>query len=139
MTLTPRFRLLVRGLAPAALLLLLVTPRNMTAQTANQDHIVTSQALDQQLATSSATRQQNIETLQKLMETPAARKAMQDAKVDPEQVKNAIPTLSNDELANLSARAHRAQHDFAAGFIGPGLFTILILVVILIIIVIVVH
>ena len=33
---------------------------------------------------------------------PEAQKAMHDAKVDPAQVKNAIPTLSDQELANLS-------------------------------------
>jgi Flp pilus assembly protein TadB len=139
MKLRPIFRLLLRGLAPAALLLAFATPRTITAQAADQDHVVSSQALDQQLANSSATRQQNIETLQKLMETPTAQKAMHDAKVDPQQVKSAIPTLSDDELANLSARANNAQHDLAAGYIGPGLFTIIILAVIVIIIIIVIH
>jgi CHASE3 domain sensor protein len=139
MKLTSTFRLLLRGLAPAALLLAFAAPMAIHAQATNQDHVVSSQALDQQLTTSSATRQQNIETLQKLMETPTAQKAMHDAKVDPQQVKTAIPTLSDDELANLSARVNHAQHDLAAGYIGPGLFTIIILVVILIIIVIVIH
>ena len=133
------FRRLLKGLAPAALLLALLAPRTLLAQAAEQDHVVPSQALDQQLANSSATRQQNIDTLQKLLETPAAQKAMHDAKVDPQQVKSAIPTLSSDELANLSARANKAQSDLAAGYIGPGLFTVIIIAIIVIIIIIVVH
>jgi hypothetical protein len=150
MKLNPTLRFVLRGLAPAALLLAFAAPGTATAQTntsqtttsqanAGQDHVVSSQALDQQLTTNSATRQQNVETLQKLMETPTAQKAMHDAKVNPEQVKSAIPTLSNDELANLSARVNKAQSDLAAGHIGPGLFTIVILVVIVVIIIIVVK
>ena len=140
MKLQSTYRLILRGLAPAALLLAFAAPRMATAQAnTTQDHVVSSQALDQQLTTTSATRQQNIETLQKLMDTPTAQKAIRDAKVDPQQVKSAIPTMSNDELANLSARVHKAQNDLAAGHIGPGLFTIVILVVILIIIIIVIK
>lgn len=140
MKLKSTYRLIVRGLAPAALLLAFAAPRMATAQaSATQDHVVSSQALDQQLTTTSATRQQNIETLQKLMDTPTAQKAIRDAKVDPQQVKSAIPTLSNDELANLSARVHKAQNDLSAGYIGPGLFTIIILVVVLIIIIVVIK
>jgi len=133
-------RLVLRGLAPAALLLAFAAPRIATAQAgATEDHVVSSQALDQQLTANSATRQQNIDTLQKLMDTTTAQKAMHDAKVDPQQVKSAIPTMSNDELANLAARVNHAQSDLAAGHIGPGLFTILILAVVLIIIIIVIK
>lgn len=145
MTFSSTFRRVLRGIAPAAMLVALMAPHTIAAQTANQnanatpDHVVSSQMLNQQLTDSSATRRQNIDTLQKLLDTPTAQKAMHDAKVDPQQVKTAIPTLSDQELANLSARVTHAQHDFAAGYIGPGLFTILILVVVLIIIVLVVH
>lgn len=134
---------LVRTLVPLALLLALVCYPQARAQTAesasNQDHIVSSQALQHQAANSAETRQKNIQVLTELLKTPTAQKAMHDAKVDPVQVKNAIPTLSDDELANLSGRVTKAQSDFSAGFIGIGLFTIIILVVILIIIVAVIH
>lgn len=150
MTLTSTLRLLLRGLAPAALLLAFAAPRAIVAQAADQpanqaatasdqDHVVSSQALDQQLTDSSATRQKNIDTLRHLLDRPEAQKAMHDAKVDPVQVRNAIPNLSDQDLAKLSARATHAQQDFAAGHIGPGLFTIIILAIIAIIIIIVIH
>lgn len=151
MTLTSTFRLLLRGLAPVALLLAFLAPRAVVAQTAghptataaaqaeDQDHIVPAQALDQQLVASSATRQKNIDTLQQLLARPEAQKAMHDAKVDPVQVKNAIPNLSDEDLAKLSARANNAQQEFAAGHIGPSLFTIIIIAIIVIIILIVIH
>ena len=143
MTRTSTLKTILRGLAPAALLLAFVAPQAATAQAAapaaDQDHIVSAQALDQQVAASSADRQKNIDTLQQLLKVPEAQKAMHDAKVDPAQVKNAIPNLSDQELANLSSRATHAQQDFAAGHIGTGLFTIIVLAIIVIIIIIVVH
>jgi hypothetical protein len=134
---------LVRGLAPIALLLAFLCPTRAKAQSADpasdQDHIVSSQALQQQVANSAQNRQKNIDTLTELLKTPIAQKAIHDAKVDPVQVKNGIPTLSDAELANLAGRVTKAQSDLSAGVLGIGLFTIIILVVILIIIVAVIH
>lgn len=134
-----RSRVLLFAIAPLAMLGSLMCSAHANAQAVDQDHIVSSQALDHQVVNSAATRQKNIDTLTNLLGTPTAQKAMHDAKVDPVQVKNAIPTLSDDELANLSGRVTKAQSDFSAGIIGVGLFTIIILVVILIIIVAVIH
>lgn len=136
------FRHILKIAAPMALFAALSLPAHSNAQaatTSNQDHIVSSQALQQQVETSSATRQKNIDILNQFVATPTAVKAMHDAKVDPQQVKTAIPTLSNQDLANLASRATNAQQEFAAGHIGPGLFTVIVLAIIVIIIVIVVH
>lgn len=134
-------KLLTRIAAPAALMAALAVPMSSHAQatTTNNDHLVTPQAMQQQVQDSSAARQKNINVLNKLIESPTAQKAMHDAKVDPMQVKSAIPSLSDHDLANLSARATKAQNDFSAGYIGPGLFTVIVLAIILIIIVIVIH
>ncbi len=138
-------KFLIRSLALLGLLAAFVCPPHTAAQTAvalqagEQDHIVTPQALQQQAVQVTATRQKNIDTLTNLLGTPTAQKAMHDAKVDPVQVKNAIPTLSDDELANLSGRVTKAQSDLSAGILGTGMFTLIILVVILIIIVIAIR
>jgi hypothetical protein len=135
----PRFRFLLFAIAPLALLISVMCSTRASAQAVDQDHIVSSQALDQQVVTSSATRQKNIDTLTNMLTMPVAQKAMHDAKVDPVQVKNAIPTLSDEELANLSGRVTKAQSDFAAGILGVGLLTLIILVIILVIVVSIVH
>jgi hypothetical protein len=132
-------KLVVRRAAPLALLAALSSPARVTAQATPDDHIVSSQALQRQVVNSAATRQTNIDTLTNMLTTPMAQKAMHDAKVDPVQVKNAIPTLSDNELANLAGRVTKAQSDFAAGFMGIGLFTLIILLVIVIIVVAAVH
>ncbi|MGA8531222.1 MAG: hypothetical protein WB622_16010, partial [Acidobacteriaceae bacterium] len=89
--------------------------------------------LQQQVQTATAARQQNIDTLNHFLATPTAEKAMKDAKIDPAQVRNAVPTLSNAELANLSARAAHAQSQFAAGGLTTLALTLIILAIVLII------
>ncbi len=131
--------LVVRAVVPAALMVLLSCPSDLFAQAVSQDHIVSSQTLQQQIETSSATRQRDIATLTTFMSTPIAERTMRDARIDPVQVQKAIPTLSDRELANLSTRAADAQQKFSAGVLGIGLLSLIILVLAVIIIVAIVH
>lgn len=135
--------LLLRGILPAAFAFLLVNPTAGVAQSASQnhpqDHLVSPQALQQQVQSASETRQQNIRTVTDFLSTPIAEHAMRDAHYDPVQVRTAIPTLSDQELANLASRSADAQQKFAAGYIGQGLLTLIIVCVVIIIIVAIVH
>jgi hypothetical protein len=130
--------LFVQAAVPAVLIVLLSYPASLLAQSPDE-HIVSSQTLQQNLQTSSAARQINIQTLTNFMSTPTAEKAMRDAKIDPVQVQKAIPTLSDHELADLSARATDTQQKFSAGVLGVGLLTLIIIVIAVIIIVAIVH
>lgn len=123
-------RLITRSLAFAALPLLLAASPAVRAQ---GTHVVSPMQMQQQVQTATTTRQQNIDTLNQFLATPTANKAMRDAKIDPAQVKNAIPTLSDAELANLSARAAHAQSQFAAGSLSTLAIALIILAVVLII------
>lgn len=131
--------LVLRGIIPAALAFLLVNPTAGTAQSTTQDHLVSPQVLQQQVQSASETRQQNIRTVTDFLSTPIAEHAMRDAHYDPVQVRTAIPTLSDQELANLASRSADAQQKFAAGYIGQGLLTLIIVCVVIIIIVAIVH
>jgi hypothetical protein len=131
--------ILLRGIVPAALSLVLICPSASFAQTAAPDHLVSPQALEQQVQSASQSREQNIQTVTGFLSTPIAEHAMRDAHYDPVQVRTAIPTLSNQELANLASRASDAQQKFAAGYIGQGLLTLIIVCVVIIIIVAIVH
>jgi competence protein ComGC len=127
---------LSRVLAPVALSLLVAVPvlSAQQNQPAQQDqHLVSPGQLQQQVQNTAATRNQNIDTLNQFVSSPQALKAMKDAKIDPVQVKTAIPTLSNADLANLSARAQRAQQDFAAGRLSNLLIALIIIAIVLII------
>lgn len=131
--------LLLQGIIPAVLIVLVSYPAGLLAQTASTDHIVSPKVLQQQVQSSSATRQQNVETLKQFMSTPVAEKALRDAKIDPVQVQTAIPTLSDSELANLSSRANDAQQKFSAGVLGSSMLTLIIVLIAIIIIVAIIH
>jgi hypothetical protein len=105
-----------------------------------QNHVVTSSDLQKDVAAASATRQKNLAQVGGFLSSTEAQRAMKSAHVDPQQVKNAIPQLSDDELAQLSARSEKAQKDFAAGNINDhDLLIILVAVAALILIIVAVR
>jgi hypothetical protein len=57
--------------------------------------------------------------------------------VDGQQVKNAVSRLSDQELAQLAARASKAQADFAAGSLSDRDLIIILLAVVALILIIV--
>jgi hypothetical protein len=130
--------LFAQAAVPAVLIVLLSYPAGLLAQSP-EEHIVSSQTLQKNLETSSATRQANVQTLTRFMSTPTAEKAMRDAKIDPVQVQKAIPTLSDRELQNLSTRATDTQQKFSAGALSTNMLTLIIVLVAVIIIVAIVH
>ena len=130
---------LLQAITPALLIVLAAYPAGVMAQSTSEEHVVSAQALQQNLQVSSTTRQKNIQTLTKFMSTPTAEKAMRDAKIDPVQVQKAIPTLSDQELANLSARAADAQQKFSAGVMGTSTLTLIIVLLAIILIVAIIH
>ncbi|HTW48118.1 MAG TPA: PA2779 family protein [Acidobacteriaceae bacterium] len=132
---SPRARRKLFAAALAGLLAVLLFAPAARAQ----DHLVSPDALQQQVRTSSATRQQNIDTVTNFLSTPIAERAMKSHHYDPVKVRSAIPTLSNAELANLASRANDAQQKFAAGFLGSGVLVLLILIIVVIIVVAAVH
>lgn len=130
--------LLARVTLVSALVVLLSLPADLFAQS-GADHIVSSQALQQQLALASAARQKDIATVTDFLSTSIAERALRDARMDPVQVRTAIPTLSDRELASLAARSADAQQKFSAGFLGLGTLAIIIVIVAVIIIVAAIH
>ncbi len=141
------FGLIARWGSAVALLSLLASSSALRAQEpaqtparSDQDtHLVSPLQLQQQVEASTAVRQKEIDNLTQFLSTPTAQQVMKDAKIDPVQIKTAIPSLSDAELADLSARADHAQRDFAAGFLGTTALLLIILVVLVIILVSVYH
>jgi exonuclease VII large subunit len=133
MQLSRFFRLISRSFAAATLFSLVASAPALHAQKTQEQHLISPAQMQQQVQNTTLTRQQNIDTLNQFVSTPQAVQAMKDAKIDPVQVKNAIPTLSNAELANLTARAQHAQQQFAAGGLGTLAIALIIIAVVLII------
>lgn len=105
-----------------------------------QSHVVSSADLQKEVVSATQSRQQNIDTLTNALSGSKTEKALKAAQVDPAQVKTAVASLSDAELAQLAARASHAQNDFAAGRISDrDLLIILVGVAVLILIIVAVH
>jgi len=131
--------LTLRAVIPSALMLLMSVPTDAFAAAPAQDHVVSPGVMQSGMADTAAVRQKNIETVRNFLSSPIADKAMRDAHYSPEQVKNAIPSLSDQELANLAARSSDAQQKFAAGALSRPALALIVIALVVLIVVIIVH
>jgi len=92
-------------------------------------HVVNPADLQKEMVTASQARQHNLETVKQFLSTPTAEKAMRSAKVDSQQVRTAVSTLNDQELAQIAARAGKAQADFAAGSLSDRDLILIILAI----------
>ena len=126
----------VRVVTAGGLTALFAVPQNLAAQT----HVVSPAELQKAAVAATQARQHDLETIQDLFSSPAAKKALREAHMDPQQVKQAVSSLNDQELAQLAARASKAQADFAAGKLSDrDLLIILVCVAALILIIVAVR
>lgn len=100
-----------------------------------QNHVVSPGQIQNDIASSSATRQRNEQELRGFLSRKEIQKAMKSEGVNPQQVTNAVSQLNDADLASLAARSQKAQRDFAAGTIGLGIFTLIGIVVVAVILI----
>jgi hypothetical protein len=125
-----------RHVAALALLLLFVVSTTVSAQT----HIVSPADLQKALVAQSQARQHSMESISNFLSLPQAQKVLGTAGIDASQLKTAISTLDDEELAQLAARSEKAQVDFAAGRLADrDLLLILIGIAALILIIVAVR
>jgi hypothetical protein len=111
-------------------------PANLFAQ----DHVVSSADLRKDVQAIARSRQKSIETLDRLLASAQGQKALDTMHVSYQEVQEAVASLSDADLARLSARAQAAQNDCAAGRIGDrDLLLILIGVAVIILIIVAVR
>jgi hypothetical protein len=126
----------LQALFACVLVTLFLIPSDLVAQ----KHVVSPADLQKEVTAASQARQQNLKTVQGFLSTPLAEKAMRQAQIDPRQVQTAVPTLSDDDLAQLAARANKAQTDFAAGDLSQKeLIWIILAVAVLVLIIVAVR
>jgi hypothetical protein len=123
----------MRSVIAVVLAAFFVVPADLAAQS----HVVTPADLQKEVVAASQARQRNLEAVQQFLSTPAAEKAMKSAKADPQQVRTAVSTLNDQELAQLAARADKAQADFAAGRIEQRDLILIILAIVALVLIIV--
>ena len=126
----------VRTLMAGLLALFFAFPSNLAAQA----HVVSPADLQKETLAASQARQRNQETVTEFLSSPRAQKALRSAHMDPMQVKTAVSTLSDQEVAQLASRSAKAQADFAAGRIDDrDLLIILVAIAALILIIVAVR
>ena len=113
-------------------------PQNLVAETAQ--HLVSPSELQQAAVKASTARQQNLDQVKQFFSSEKAQQALKSAHVNPEQVKSAVSTLDNAELAQLASRVQKTQADFAAGTLSDrDLIIILVAIAALILIIVAVR
>lgn len=128
----------VKALTAGVLVSLFAVPQCLVAEASN--HLVSPSDLQKAAVDASQQRKQNLDSLNGFLSSEKAQKALASAHMNPQQVQKAVAGLSDDELAQLAARANKAQADFAAGNMSDhDLLIILIAVAALILIIVAVH
>jgi hypothetical protein len=105
------------------LLTIFVFPLTLRAQS----HVVSPADIHSELVNATQTRQKNLEKAQSIFSSDAAKRALESARMNPEQITGAVSTLSDDELARLASRADKIEHDLAAGALSDRDLLIIIL------------
>ncbi len=122
------------------IILVLITAFAVQPSLSAQTHVVSAAELQNEAVAATRARNQNVRTVTEFLSSPNAQKTLKSAQLDLTKVKSAISSLSDQELAQLAARAERAQIDFAAGRLSDrDLLLILLGVVGLILIIVAVH
>jgi hypothetical protein len=133
------FKQAVHITAACVLATFFAVPQNLKAE-AMAAHVVSTADLQKAAVSATQTREQNLKTVQVFVSSEKAVKAIKDAHLDPQQVKNAVASLNDAELAQLAARANKAQADFAAGDLSDrDLIVIMLGIVVLVLIIVAVR
>ena len=93
----------------------LVPILGFAASPSAQSHVVSPSDLRKEAVAASSARQHNLETINDFLSSPKAEKVFANAGIGASELKTAVSSLNDQELAQLAARAEGAQADFAAG------------------------
>ncbi|MGB7846621.1 MAG: hypothetical protein WBL63_13470 [Candidatus Acidiferrum sp.] len=92
-----------------------------------QDHVVSSSDVKKDLQAATAARNEQLAQVEGFLATSDAKKALAEAHIDYQQVRTAVQSLSDEDLARVAAKADRAQKDFAAGTLSDRDLILIIL------------
>jgi hypothetical protein len=126
-------RQFVRMFTACFLVALFAFPPNAGAQT----HVVSPADLQQAAVAATQVRQSQLDNVMQFLSSPQAQKALRSSHVDMARVQVAVSTLSDQELAQVSARVDKAKADFAAGNLTDRDLLIILLAIVALVLIIV--
>lgn len=100
-----------RTLTAGVFVVIFAFPLNLAAQI----HVVNPGDLQKATMETTQTRRHNLQQVTQLLSSERAQKTLKSAHIDATQVKAAISSLNDEELAKLASRSAKAEADFAAG------------------------
>ena len=114
----------------------LVLPQSLFAQ----DHVVSSADIQKDLRAAAQIRQKELAKVEGFFSSDESQKALASVHVDYRQVRDAVQSLSDDDLARIAARTEQGQKDFSAGAVSNrDLIWIILGVAVLVLVVVAVH
>src|SRR5262245_23641088 len=114
----------------------LVSP--VAGQALAEDHLVSREAARERVLDAAAQRTQSLATLDAALSSPQAAEAAAAVGADTAQLRAALPTLSDSEIAALATRAEALQSDPVAG-LDDDIKTLLIIFLIVAIVILVLQ
>ncbi len=102
--------------------------RGMSAE--QIDHLIPAAELELELVAAEQQRQTDLQDLDRFLATDDAQELLARAGADPTEIRDAIPQLDDETLAELAEQSRQVEQDVSGGFIG-GILILLILAVIL--------
>lgn len=100
-----------------------------------QDHVVPMTDLNQAAAAAASARQRNINTVENFLHSEPVQNAVKKSGYNLKEVQQAVPALSNQELAQLAKTTGKIHNDFAAGALTHEQLTIIIVAAIVIVVI----
>ena len=110
----------------------------VAGQAVAEDHLVSREAARERVLDAATQRAHSLATIDAVLATPAAAQAAQGVGADTNQLRAALPTLSDAEIADLAARADALQSNPVAG-LDDDIKTLLIIFLIVAIVILVLQ
>src|SRR5262245_23187715 len=117
--------------AVVALMSLLCSPLAVGAD----DHLVTPQASRTRLAGSTTQREQDLQTVARVLSRPEASAAVSRMGLAPEQVQSRLAALGDQDLRDLAARAAALDRDPVAGYYDSDVHDLMVILLVVVIVV----
>ena len=94
------------------------------------EHLIPEAELQLQLAAAELQRQANVLEIERVLDREDSQELLAKAGLNASEVREAIPQLDDETLANLAEQSRQVNEDVSGGFVG-GIIILLILAVVL--------
>lgn len=114
-----------------SLLLVLILTLPLGAWAA-EEHLVPAPEVEQELTERAVQREADLNAVDGLFAHPETAETIEQAGFDPQQIRDAVPLLDDETLAELAARAREMDGDVEGGILGTLVLLLLLAVLVVV-------